>query len=56
VSLPEELPKILKIARPGAWIDMESGLRDDDDNFDVTKAQNAIRLTAEISRAEALHG
>ncbi len=41
-TLPFELPKIASIAHDGAWIDMESSLRDGNDRFDIGLAEAAI--------------
>ncbi len=41
-TIPKELPRILKEAKPGWWIDMESGLRDDLDWFSAQKAWETL--------------
>ena len=43
MNLHEELPKIKRVASVGAWIDMESSLRNKEDRFDIEYAKLAIR-------------
>ncbi len=43
-NLGTELPKILDVMNAGAWIDMESSLRDADDWFDVNRALMVIAV------------
>jgi len=40
-NLAEQMPQILKVARPGWWIDLESSLREDD-AFSVERARRAV--------------
>lgn len=43
-TLPRELSRIAAVARGDWWIDMESGLRDENDWFDVNKAKRVLDL------------
>lgn len=43
-NLDEELLKIKKVSKPGAWVDMESSLRDENDWFDIPKAIKCVKL------------
>lgn len=42
-NLKAELPKIMEVARPGFWVDMESSLRVDG-RFDLARARQAVRV------------
>lgn len=42
-NLEVELPKILEVARPGFWVDMESSLRVEG-CFDLARARQAVRV------------
>lgn len=44
-TLPVELPKLAKsLCVAGSWVDMESGLRDEHDWFDVLRAAAAVEI------------
>ena len=43
-NLEQELPKIIKVARPGWWIDMESSLRNPSDWFSVEQAREVADI------------
>lgn len=43
-NLAEQLPKIAAVAIEPSWIDLESGLRDTDDWFDIDKAMEVMRI------------
>ena len=55
-NLAEEIPKILKVIMPNnhpaarketsIWLDMESGVRDDDNNFDLDKVVRCLEIAA----------
>ncbi len=40
-NIPEQLPLILPLTKEGWWIDMETSLRDEHDNFSVSLAKKA---------------
>lgn len=42
-NLAKEVPRIAAVARTGWWIDMEAGVRNADDWFDLAKADACIR-------------
>lgn len=57
-NLEVEIPRILKVAKPGWWVDMEASLRDENDQFSILRAQAAfhayqaaVRL-ADITKTE----
>jgi phosphoribosylanthranilate isomerase len=47
-NLEQELPRILDVSRFGDWIDMETGLRDDDDWFDVERARAVLEIVQRL--------
>jgi len=53
-NLEEQLPKILKNARPGWWIDMEQKLRDEEDRFCPDKCYQVHELFRKLAAPQPL--
>jgi hypothetical protein len=51
VTLPEELPRIMRVARGDWWFDAENGLRDHRDLFDVERARWYLETAFDIMEA-----
>ena len=47
-NIAKELPRIMEVATGDWWIDMEGQVRSDDDQFDVFKAIEVVRIAKEI--------
>lgn len=47
-NMAKELPRIIEVATGDWWIDMEGQIRSDDDQFDVFKAIEVVRIAEEI--------
>lgn len=47
-NIAAELPRIMEVATADWWIDMEGQIRSDDDQFDVFKAIEVVRIAREI--------
>jgi phosphoribosylanthranilate isomerase len=47
-NIVKELPRIMEVATADWWIDMEGQIRSDDDQFDVFKAIEVVRIARQI--------
>ena len=51
-SLDRELPRIAAAGGPPAWVDMETGVRDADDNFDLDLVARAMEIVDQFRRPD----